>query len=207
MNFQDDASQPFTRRKPTSSLQPGQRIHARKLVPADLVSGNSFGWLTLPLATTCVTSDIASAARQAAGSAGIDLSAYTRMVYVFPRNAACGWSGVGTVGGSTSEVWVNGRLELKVIAHELGHNFGLQHSHSSDCDLTPLGNTCTTYDYGDVADVMGTNTASHFNAFQKERLGWLNSGAQPPIVTATASGTTASVPSKHRPSMPRRSKC
>ena len=190
VNFQDDASQPYTMAQTNDVVfNQASAFMRENSFQQTWLTGNSFGWLTLPLTATCITSDIASAARQAAAAAGIDLSAYTRMVYVFPRNAACIWSGVGTVGGSTSEVWVNGRLELKVLAHELGHNFGLQHSHSSDCDLTPLGNTCTTYDYGDVADVMGTNTASHFNAFQKERLGWLNSSAQPPIVTAMASGT------------------
>ena len=32
---------------------------------------------------------------------------------------------------------------------------------------------------------MGGLTTAHFNAFQKERLGWLNYGASPPIITAT----------------------
>jgi hypothetical protein len=29
----------------------------------------------------------------------------------------------------------------------------------------------------------------HFNAFQKERLGWVGSGVQPPVITVTSSGT------------------
>ena len=37
-------------------------------------------------------------------------------------------------------------------------------------------------------DVMG-GSANHFNAFQKERLGWLNYGSSPPITTVTSSGT------------------
>ncbi len=40
-------------------------------------------------------------------------------------------------------------------------------------------------DYGDIFDMMGSsNTTPHYNAFQKERLGWLNSGVSPPITTA-----------------------
>src|SRR5712691_10489937 len=31
--------------------------------------------------------------------------------------------------------------------------------------------------------------AGHFNSFQKERLDWLNSGSEPPIMTVTSSGT------------------
>src|SRR5258708_17969618 len=36
---------------------------------------------------------------------------------------------------------------------------------------------------------MGITGPSHFNAFQKERLGWLNYGAAPTINTAQASGS------------------
>jgi hypothetical protein len=37
--------------------------------------------------------------------------------------------------------------------------------------------------------MMGGSRFAHFNAFQKERLGWLNAGASPPITTVEASGT------------------
>src|SRR5207244_5554720 len=53
--------------------------------------------------------------------------------------------------------------------HELGHNFGDYHSRSSSCDTTGW----TISEYGDDRDIMGATTA-HLNAFQKERLGWLN---------------------------------
>src|SRR5262249_26269673 len=37
---------------------------------------------------------------------------------------------------------------------------------------------------GDVFDIMGSGGNSpHFNAFQKERLGWLNAGISPPLTT------------------------
>src|SRR5262249_25195780 len=36
---------------------------------------------------------------------------------------------------------------------------------------------------------MGWADSGHFNAFQKERRGWLNYGVSPPITTVTASGT------------------
>lgn len=190
VNFQDDPSQPYTPAQANDVVfnQAGGFMRENSFQAAWL-SGGVTGWLTLPIARTCATSTIADAAKQAASAAGVNLSAYTRFVYIFPRNDGCGWSGVGSVGGMPSDTWINGRLELKVVAHELGHNFGLQHSHANDCDPSPLGPNCTAYDYGDVADVMGTNTASHFNAFQKERLGWLNTGARPPIATATSSGS------------------
>ena len=52
--------------------------------------------------------------------------------------------------------------------------------------LAVTGTGCVTQDYGDVADVMGNTTASHFNAFQKERLGWLGAAGQPGITTVSA---------------------
>jgi hypothetical protein len=36
---------------------------------------------------------------------------------------------------------------------------------------------------------MANSSSGHFNAFQKERLAWLNSGISPPIQAVTASGT------------------
>ena len=41
--------------------------------------------------------------------------------------------------------------------------------------------------YADPTDIMGSQSA-HFNAFQKERLGWLNTAGVPSITTVTASG-------------------
>lgn len=192
VNFTDDTSQPSTLAQANDVVFNQTSAFMREnSFQTTWLSGNVFGWLSLPIAKTCLTSTIADAAKQAAANAGVNLAAYTRFVYVFPPNMDCGWSGVGTVGGVPSDAWINGAPDLKVIAHELGHNLGVQHSHSSDCDATPLGPTCTIYEYGDVADVMGNVTASHFNASQKERLGWLNSGAQPSITTVGGSGTFA----------------
>src|SRR5262249_62060378 len=74
------------------------------------------------------------------------------------------------------------------IAHELGHNLGLYHSHRLVCDGVPVGPNCTSAEYGDPFDVMGYADLLHFNAVQKELLGWLNYGGSPPTTTVTASG-------------------
>ncbi|MGA0608812.1 MG2 domain-containing protein [Caldimonas sp. KR1-144] len=190
VNFSDDTRQPYTQAQAQDVVfNQVSGFMRENSFQKTWLSGNVHGWLTLPIAKTCLTSDIADAAKAAASSAGISLSGVGRVVYVFPRNDSCVWSGVGTVGGLPSDAWINGRLETKVIAHELGHNFGLQHSHASDCDATPFGPNCVVQDYGDVADVMGNTGATHFNAFQKERLGWLNNGTQPAITPVTASGS------------------
>ncbi|MGH8598351.1 MAG: Ig-like domain-containing protein, partial [Gammaproteobacteria bacterium] len=64
---------------------------------------------------------------------------------------------------------------------------GLYHSHSLDCGAAVIGGTCTSSDYGDYFDTMGSSSY-HFNAFQKERLGWLSYNASPPITTVLTDG-------------------
>ncbi len=146
-----------------------------------------FGWLTIDMdSTVCDPSQIATLAQSAARSTGVDLAAYARYVYAFPKNA-CTWWGLGTVGGTPSQAWINGTLAFRVAGHELGHNLGLMHAHSLDCGATVIGSSCTATDYGDTVDIMGGSSA-HFNAFNKDRLGWLNHGVSPPITTVETSG-------------------
>lgn len=159
------------------------------------LAGNVQGWYVIPLSSgSCDQMGIANYAKQAATAAGINLGAYSRYLYVFPTTSACPWSGTATVGGSPSQLWVNGYLQLDVVGHELGHNFGLYHSHSwscSDGSVIGTGASCTGVEYGDGLDLMGWSPGAEFNAFQKERLGWLNYGILPPITTVQKSGTYA----------------
>jgi hypothetical protein len=71
----------------------------------------------------------------------------------------------------------------------MGHNFGLYHSHTVDCGTSVTCSNGILSEYGDWIDTMGASQPGHFNAFQKERLGWLNAGTQPPITTVTSGGT------------------
>lgn len=141
------------------------------------LTGNVYGYYTLPIDQTCSPSTISTYANQAAIAAGVDLSSYSRLVYLFPAITTCGWSGQGTVGGTPSTAWINGRFNLRIVGHELGHNFGLLHSHDLDCGTAVVGDNCATGEYGDNLDIMGSPNPGHFTAYQKERLGWLTSGA------------------------------
>ena len=149
------------------------------------LTGDVFGWFTIAEnSTSCDQTKIYMLADQAAANAGVNLSNYTRRVYAFPQNACSFW-GSGTVGGNPSRAWINGSYALKVVAHELGHNFGDWHSKSEPCDAAG----CSIIEYGDDRDIMGLSGTGHLNAYQKERLGWLNYGASPGIQTISASGT------------------
>ena len=159
------------------------------------VVGDVTPWYTLAMTSAgCDPTTLASQAQAAATSGGFVLSNYKRYIFAFPSNG-CGWWGLGTVGGNPSKAWIfsNRGFVLSVVAHEMGHNLGLYHSHSLDCGAAVVGSTgCTTAEYGDVLDVMGgtptvgtpgNKPTAHFNAFQKERLGWLGAGISPPITT------------------------
>ncbi len=159
------------------------------------LAGNVFGYFTLPMSiSSCDFNKMTALADAAAAGGGVDLSGYQRIIYVSPLDPSCGWEGAAYVGGLPSRAWINGVLALEVVAHELGHNFGLLHSHALNCNGSTLGDACQTIEYGDLFDVMGHTTSAHYNAFQKERLGWLNFGSSPPITTVTASGSYVLAP-------------
>jgi Gametolysin peptidase M11/NPCBM-associated, NEW3 domain of alpha-galactosidase len=190
VNFSDDRRQPYTLAHAADVVfgQVNGFIRENSFQRTWL-SGVTHGWLELPIAKTCDGGLIANHARQAAAGAGVDLTPYPRIVYVFPENSVCGWGGMANLGGSSPAIWINGWLTLSVTGHEFGHTFGLHHAHSMDCGASTLGPSgCTTWEYGDTVDMMGNRTAGHFDAFKKEQLGWLNNGTQPPIVTAQSSG-------------------
>ena len=152
------------------------------------LSGDSFGWFTLPTTTHCDTNLIAEQANAAAAAAGANIGAYQQFIYLFPYNPGCGWSGTLRYGpNGEGRTFINETFTLQNIAHEMGHVFGLIHSDSLDCGTTSLGSNCTINGYGDQSDTMG-NRGAHYNAYQKEKLGWLNAAGMPSITTVTTSG-------------------
>jgi M6 family metalloprotease-like protein len=194
VNFQDEATQPYA----AADVQNAFFTAANNFITENSygqtsITGDVVGWYTIPLSVTaCDIYQIATAAQNAATAAGVNLSAYTRYVYFFPQNNACGFSGASNVGGNPSQSWINATLAPYVVNHELGHAFGLWHAHLFNCGASAIiCSSPTIVEYGDPVDSMGiAQTASaDYNAYQKERLGWLNYGASPSIQTVTASGT------------------
>ena len=183
-NFSNNPTQAFSPATIASVNEAVTNFYLENTYGQTLFSFTVTNWLTISASdATCDYSTWASQAEAAAANAGYNPNAYDRRIFAFPRVAACAWSGMGNLGGPRS--WLNGSYSVRTVAHEQGHNFGNYHSHRVACDAS----SCTSSDYGDDRDVLGVpGTVGHLNAFQKERLGYLNYGASPIIQTVTANG-------------------
>lgn len=189
VNFQDNSSQPISAADANSLVfSTVNNFYKENSYQQAWFTGTVYGWYTIAASqTSCDTNVIASQADQAATAAGANLSAYKSIVYVFPRTSACWWDGY-SYGISPSRSWINGKFDLATVGHELGHGLGLSHAHGNDCDTTALASNCLYQPYGDMPNIMGT-LAGHFDAFQKESLGWLNAAGTPPITTVSTTGS------------------
>lgn len=169
-----------------------------------------FGWWTLPYDSARCSDPalypVSGEILEEAARRGVDLGPYDHLVYVFnePLGIWCS-SGAGTVSPrSQGKVWrtwndASGTAEgafdgvegIETTVHELGHNLGLWHANRLNCGADVLGESCSLVGYGDFYDAMGSSAvAPHFNAFHKERLGWVTPDVSGwnRITTAVASG-------------------
>jgi hypothetical protein len=99
-----------------------------------------------------------------------------------------GFGGLTLVG--TSTVWVNGEFDFRVVAHELGHTFGLNHANLwKTNDGNPISDTGYSVEYGDVFDTMGANWSYDrrvdFNPWFKYMLNWITDDQ---VQTITSNG-------------------
>jgi M6 family metalloprotease-like protein len=130
----------------------------------------------------------------------IDLSQYGRIIYIY-NGVHAGQSSVGksnilfngrTYRFSQSQVgWLSngsdGTYSPKrplsgfqgLLAHELGHALGVWHANFWLCNGSSLDTNCEHKEYGSTFDVMGhPSKATHFNAYYKDKLGWLDNASK-----------------------------
>ncbi|HEX9046559.1 MAG TPA: immunoglobulin domain-containing protein [Verrucomicrobiae bacterium] len=131
---------------------------------------------------------------ETAASANYTLANYDRIIVFFSSlgglsGSQITYGGLADVGGD--RVWCNGEFDFRVIAHELGHTYGLYHGNLWQVsDGNPISPSGVDTEYGDVFDTMGANyansLATDFCPWFKNILGWV---ADSQIKTVTTNGT------------------
>jgi chitodextrinase len=198
VNFSNDATQPVT---PTaangimfSNPTSVANFFAEESRGAVALSGHVYGWYTIAATNAgCAYSTWQTQAAAKATAAGVNLDSFDHVIYAWPFASSCGWAGMGYMPGPIT--WNNGYFNLRVLAHELSHNFGSNHASTLQCTqgatIVALSATCTYNEYGDPFSVMGSGNTFHNDGEQVGELGWLKAGE---LTTVAPGGTYALTP-------------
>ena len=129
-----------------------------------------------------------SDARNAARAAGFNTASFDFDLICVGAVPGFNWAGLGYVGAPGA--WVRAAFDAAggTSAHELGHNFGLNHANAWDTGGQSIIGPGSNVEYGDSFDTMGNATAGrrHFNARYKNFLDWLPTSQ---VRIVTTSGT------------------
>jgi len=196
VNFLDDL------RVPSASVATASLATASTYL-LDISGGNHslssqvFGVKTLPInrGSTC---DYQTWMSQAILAFTGEYNPNALIAVVVPSTGACGWVGLGTVGGG--RMWLNGDQSAFVWSHELGHAFlGLLHANTLAC----AGGSCSSQEYGSTIDVMGNTVFGRINASSmlKRYIGYLETGVN--VQTVTQSGIYLLGPFERAGTLPR----
>ena len=126
-------------------------------------------------------------------SGGFNLANYDRIGVVFSNLSGIAgsqitYAGLGDILGN--EFWINGYCDFRVCAHEIGHNYGLQHCNLWQVnDGNPVSPNGSSVEYGDPFGVMGdinTDIRFHFDMWEKSILHWIPDTS---VLTVGTAGT------------------
>ena len=182
INFKNLGTQPFTKSQVQSALTGGapslKTFYEEESKGRLSISGSVYGWYTIDASTTgCDWRTWHTLGLDKATAAGVNVSSFTNVIFVWPKTSECGFAGVAYVPGK--HAYMNGTLSVQVMTHEVGHNFGISHSNARECTVsgsrTWLAATasCTTRVYADPFSTMGNNALRHNHASHLGELGWL----------------------------------
>jgi hypothetical protein len=111
----------------------------------------------------CDLQPITSAALAAAQARGYNTAGYTTLGIAVPQ-IDCFWTGAYFPPG----IWMNGAMSRFLIAHELGHTYGV----TEEGPAWVCHARCQSQPYGNPFSVMGSGL-SDFGAWEKSQFGWL----------------------------------
>jgi chitodextrinase len=142
-----------------------------------------------------------------AANADVDFTKFRRLIFVLN---CPGLGGValsegalstpdGTITAAETELDPASAKRLDIEVHELAHTLGSFSKHASfyvcrpDAFVPPtrFGDGCTSAEYGDGFDVLGSANSSQLDPLHKNAAGWLDAGQFP---TVTTSGTYTLAP-------------
>jgi chitodextrinase len=183
INFTNLATQPWTKSTvetavtgPSSSLKAFYEEESKGRMT---IGASVYGWYTIDATTAgCDWRTWHDLGWAAATAAGVNLGAFTNVMFLWPRTSDCGFAGVGYVPGRYT--YINGYLDVQVMAHEVGHNLGLGHANARNCIVSGTRVTiaadasCSTQAYADPFSTMGNKAPRHNHGSQLGELGWLD---------------------------------
>ena len=143
----------------------GWEADTRGGVRFDATAWGSWVRVSTPACVDGRVADIGRIWNEVIAATGWREVARAHLLVVTPKAQCGGAEGVATQAAAGVDrsglVWVNGVPMASVLAHELGHNLGLDHSNTLTCVSdgnrvtdAPAG-SCISHEYMDLTDVMG----------------------------------------------------